>query len=54
MSALIAAFGREAEKREAIHWLVQDSGGSALTDELRNELSAEFHGKKAKRRTRAA
>lgn len=56
MSALIAAFGREAEKRDAVHWLVTDAGGSALTDELREELAAEFHGKKrrAPRRKRAA
>ncbi len=53
MSALISAFGREAEKRDAIHWLVQDAGGSALTDELRAELSAEFHAKQ-KRKKRIA
>jgi hypothetical protein len=42
MSAMIAAFGRQAEKRDALHWLVQDAGGSALTDELRDEIEAEF------------
>jgi hypothetical protein len=42
MSALIAAFGREAEKRDALDWLIRDSGGSTLTDELRDELDAEF------------
>ena len=54
MSALISAFGREAEKRDAMHWLIQDSGGSTLTDEMRTELAAEFHGKKKARRKRAA
>lgn len=44
MSALISAFGREAEKRDALDWLVRDSGGSKLTDELRAELDAEFRG----------
>jgi hypothetical protein len=53
MSAMISALGREAEKRDAMHWLVEDSGGSSLTDELREELSAEFHGTK-KRKKRAA
>ena len=53
MSALISAFGREAAKREAMHWLIADAGGSVLTDELREELAAEFAGKK-KRRRRAA
>ncbi|HEY1692852.1 MAG TPA: hypothetical protein VGG39_11860 [Polyangiaceae bacterium] len=42
MSALISAFGREAEKRDALDWLIRDSGGSTLTDELRGELDAEF------------
>jgi hypothetical protein len=51
---MISAFGREAEKRDALHWLVQDSGGSALTDEIREQLAAEFHGTKKKRKTRAA
>jgi hypothetical protein len=46
MSALISAFGREAEKRDAMDWLVRDSGGSTLTDELREELDAEFAGTK--------
>lgn len=54
MSALIAAFGREAEKRDAVDWLVQDAGGSALTDELREEIAADFHGRSKKRKTRAA
>lgn len=54
MSAMISAFGREAEKRDAAQWLIQDSGGSTLTDELREELAAEFHGTKKKRKTRAA
>ena len=53
MSALISAFGREAEKRDATAWLIQDAGGSVLTDELRQELAAEFHQPK-KRRRRAA
>ena len=53
MSAMISAFGREAEKRDAMHWLIQDSGGSALTDELREELAAEFRATK-KRKTHAA
>jgi hypothetical protein len=53
MSAMISAFGREAEKRDAIHWLVQDAGGSALTDELREELSAEFHGTKKRKKPAA-
>ena len=53
MSALISAFAREAEKRDAMDWLVRDTGGSKLTDELREELAAEFHGSK-KRKTRAA
>jgi len=54
MSAMISAFGREAELRDAMHWLIQDSGGSALTDEIREQLTAEFHGPKKKRKTRAA
>jgi hypothetical protein len=54
VSAMISAFGREAERRDAMHWLVQDSGGSALTEELREQLAAEFHGTKKKRKTRAA
>lgn len=49
MSALISAFGREAEKRDALDWLVRDSGGSTLTDELRAELDAEFRGSKRKK-----
>lgn len=53
MSAMISAFGREAEKRDAMHWLIEDSGGSALTDELREELAAEFRATK-KRKTHAA
>ncbi len=53
MSAMISAFGREAEKRDAMHWLIQDSGGSKLTDELREELAAEFRATK-KRKTHAA
>jgi hypothetical protein len=54
MSAMISAFGREAEKRDAMFWLIEDAGGSALTDELRETIAAEFHGTKKKRRTRAA
>ncbi|MCL2776561.1 MAG: hypothetical protein FWD73_01055 [Polyangiaceae bacterium] len=53
MSAMISAFGREAEKRDAIHWLVQDAGGSALTDALREELSTEFHGTKKRKKPAA-
>lgn len=53
MSALISAFGREAEKRDAVHWLVQDAGGTTLTDELRASISSEFLGT-SKRRRRAA
>ena len=53
MSAMISAYGREAEKRDAMHWLIQDAGGSVLTAELRAELASEFHGPK-KRRRRAA
>ena len=53
VSAMISAFGREAEKRDAMHWLVQDAGGSMLTEELRAALAAEFRGKR-KRKTRAA
>ena len=53
MSAMISAFGREAEKRDAMHWLIQDAGGSVLTAELRAELASEFHGPK-KRKRRAA
>lgn len=49
MSALISAFGREAEKRDAMDWLVRDAGGSSLTDELREELDAEFAGNKRKK-----
>jgi hypothetical protein len=41
-----AARGRAGEKRDAMHWLIQDSGGSALTGELREHLAAEFHGTK--------
>jgi hypothetical protein len=54
VSAMISAFGREAEKRDATDWLIQDSGGSALTAELREELATEFHGTRKKRKTRAA
>ena len=50
MSAMISAFGREAEKRDAMHWLIQDAGGSVLTAELRAELTSEFHGPKKPRR----
>lgn len=50
MSALISAFGREAEKRDAMHWLVEDSGGSSLTGELRMELAAEFRAPAPKKR----
>lgn len=52
MSALIAAFGREAEKRDALEWLIRDSGGSALTDEIRKELDAEL--RPARRKKSAA
>ena len=51
MSAMISAFGREAEKRDAIHWLIQDASGSVLTDELREELSAEFHETKKRKKS---
>jgi hypothetical protein len=54
VSAMISAFGREAEKRDAMHWLVQDSGGTSLTEEIREQLATEFHGTKKKRKTRAA
>lgn len=55
MSALIAAFGREAEKRDALAWLVRDTGGPSLTDELRTELRGELRGAAAgKRKKRAA
>lgn len=54
MSALISAFGREAEKRDAMNWLVEDTGGPSLTDELRERIAADFHGTKKKRKTRAA
>jgi hypothetical protein len=54
MSALICAFGREAERRDALDWLIRDAGGSSLTDELREELAGEFHGTKRKRKKRAA
>lgn len=50
MSALISAFGREAEKRDAMAWLVRDAGGSSLTDELRVELRAELHGSKRRKK----
>ncbi len=53
MSALISAFGREAEKRDAMDWLLQDAGGSALTDELRQQLAAEFHAPKKRKRSAA-
>ncbi|HEX8791326.1 MAG TPA: hypothetical protein VF765_10290 [Polyangiaceae bacterium] len=49
MSALIAAFGREAEKRDALDWLLRDAGGSALTDELRDQLDAELGATKRKK-----
>ena len=42
MSALIVAFGRKADLREALDWLIRDAGGSTLTDELRDALDAEF------------
>jgi hypothetical protein len=45
MSALISAFGREAEKRDALDWLIRDAGGSVLNDELRERLDAEFRGR---------
>ncbi|MGH7434885.1 MAG: hypothetical protein ACRENE_04355 [Polyangiaceae bacterium] len=49
MSALISAFGREAEKRDAIDWLVRDAGGSTLTDELREAIDAELAGTRRKK-----
>lgn len=54
MSAMISAFGREAEKRDAMHWLVEDAGGSALTNEIREQLAAEFQGTKKLRKKNAA
>ena len=48
MSALIAAFGREAERREALQWLIRDAGGSTLTDELRREIDAELSSRRKK------
>jgi hypothetical protein len=48
LSARISAFGREAEKRDAMHWLIQDAGGSVLTAELR--AASEFHGPQKPRR----
>ena len=30
-------------------WLIRDAGGSTLTDELREELDAEFAGTKRKK-----
>ena len=54
MSALISAFGREAEKRDALDWLIRDAGGSSLTDELRDEIDAEFRGSKRKKQKPAA
>jgi hypothetical protein len=44
MSALISAFGRAAEKRDALEWLIRDAGGTRLNDELREQLDAEFRG----------
>jgi hypothetical protein len=52
MSKMIAAFGREAEKRDALHWLVEDAGGSSLTDAKRAELAAEFYGLELPRKRR--
>ena len=49
MSALISAFGREAEKRDALDWLIRDAGGSTLTDELRDEIDAELRGARRKK-----
>jgi len=51
---LISAFGREAEKRDALDWLIRDAGGSSLTDELRDEIDAEFRGSKRKKQKPAA
>ena len=48
MSALITAFGREAERREALEWLIRDAGGSTLTDELRREIDAELGSRRKK------
>lgn len=45
VSAMIAAFGRRARQLEALAWLVEDQGGSTLTDELREELSAQLYDK---------
>lgn len=53
MSAMITAFAREAERRDAVAWLVREAGGSTLTDELRAEILAEFRGKRP-RKKRAA
>lgn len=55
MSAMISAFAREAERRDAVDWLIRDSGGSSLTEELREEILAEHRGKKpTKRKKRVA
>lgn len=54
VSAMISAFAREAERRDAIDWLVRDAGGSSLTEELREEILAEFRGNKKKSRRKPA
>jgi hypothetical protein len=53
MSAMISALGREVEKRDAMHWLIQDAGGSTLTAELRAEFAAEFYDPKKRKRPAA-
>ena len=54
MSAMISAFAREAERRDAVAWLVRDSGGSTLTDHLREEILTELRGAGKKRRRKPA
>ena len=54
MSAMISAFAREAERRDALAWLIRDAGGSSLTEELRAEILAEFRGTRKKRRRKRA
>lgn len=54
MSAMISAFAREAERRDALAWLLRDSGGSTLTDELRAEILGELRASPKKRRRKPA
>jgi hypothetical protein len=42
MSALITELGREAERAEAVAWLVAHGGGSTLTDARRDEIDREL------------